>query len=105
MHWLKHNGVALVCWSLVIAVGAFYIGGHHSGQTATPASSYSQTVPSPATPTQPVTPPTTPTPAPVNTYYYCWDSGNPSPHHLGYHVSGDHICSNQELHDVGMAGY
>lgn len=34
-------------------------------------------------------------------YWYCWDSGNLSPHHLGYSVSGDHLCSKQELHDAG----
>lgn len=33
----------------------------------------------------------------TNTYWYCWDSGNPSPHHLGHHVYGDHLCSESEL--------
>ncbi|HEY5267943.1 MAG TPA: CAP domain-containing protein [Candidatus Saccharimonadales bacterium] len=41
----------------------------------------------------------------TQTYWYCWDTGNPSPHHLGYRVSGDHYCTNQELHDAGFAGY
>ena len=33
----------------------------------------------------------------TNTYWYCWDTGNPSPHHLGHPVSGDHLCSDSEL--------
>jgi hypothetical protein len=37
----------------------------------------------------------------TQSYWYCWDSGNLSPHHLGYSVSGDHLCSKQELHDAG----
>jgi hypothetical protein len=36
------------------------------------------------------------------TYWYCWDAGNPDPHHLGHPVSGDHYCSEQELRDAGM---
>jgi hypothetical protein len=32
-----------------------------------------------------------------NVYYYCWDSGSPRPHHLGHQVSGDHLCTKQEL--------
>ena len=38
-------------------------------------------------------------------YYYCWDTGDPSPHHLGYRVSGDHYCTDGELHNAGIAGY
>jgi hypothetical protein len=38
-------------------------------------------------------------------YYYCWDTGDPSPHHLGYPVSGDHYCTDGELHNAGIAGY
>lgn len=30
-------------------------------------------------------------------YWYCWDVGSPSPHHLGHRVAGDHLCSNAEL--------
>jgi hypothetical protein len=30
-------------------------------------------------------------------YLYCWDTGDPSPHHLGHHVSGDHYCTDKEL--------
>ena len=30
-------------------------------------------------------------------YWYCWDKGDPKPHHLGYKVSGDHLCTNREL--------
>lgn len=37
-----------------------------------------------------------------NTYWYCWDSGNPDPHHLGHPVSGDHLCSQGELSQAGM---
>ena len=38
-------------------------------------------------------------------YWYCWDSGDPDPHHLGHHVSGDHHCTYKELHDAGFSGY
>lgn len=38
-------------------------------------------------------------------YYYCWDTGAPAPHHLGYRASGDHYCTNGELHDSGVSGY
>jgi len=30
-------------------------------------------------------------------YWYCWDSGPVLPHHLGYRVVGDHLCTDQEL--------
>jgi hypothetical protein len=30
-------------------------------------------------------------------YWYCWDSGDPKPHHLGHPVSGDHLCTDREL--------
>jgi hypothetical protein len=30
-------------------------------------------------------------------YWYCWDSGAPKPHHLGYPTTGDHYCTNYEL--------
>lgn len=34
----------------------------------------------------------------VHQYYlYCWDNGDPSPHHLGYRVYGDHFCTDREL--------
>ena len=33
----------------------------------------------------------------TQSYWYCWDTGNPSPHHLGHPVYGDHLCTNQEL--------
>lgn len=38
-------------------------------------------------------------------YWYCWDTGAPRPHHLGHHVNGDHYCTDNELHSAGMAGY
>lgn len=39
-----------------------------------------------------------PTFSPVTqSYWYCWNVGNPSPHHLGHPVYGDHLCTNQEL--------
>lgn len=41
----------------------------------------------------------------IQTYWYCWNSGNPSPHHLGYPVYGDHYCTYQELHNAGFQGY
>jgi hypothetical protein len=31
------------------------------------------------------------------TYWYCWDSGAPAPHHLGHPVAGDHYCTAEEL--------
>jgi hypothetical protein len=37
-----------------------------------------------------------------NSYWFCWN--NPAqggPHHLGYRVSGDHICSDDELKNEG----
>ena len=30
-------------------------------------------------------------------YWYCWNSGNPAPHHVGHPVYGDHLCTYQEL--------
>ena len=33
----------------------------------------------------------------ANSYWYCWDEGAKKPHHLGHHVSGDHVCSDDEL--------
>lgn len=41
----------------------------------------------------------------TQSYWYCWDSGAASPHHLGHHVSGDHFCTNGELHSAGISGY
>jgi hypothetical protein len=41
-----------------------------------------------------------------NTYYYCWDDPSQGgPHHLGHPVSGDHLCSDDELHKAGISGY
>jgi hypothetical protein len=37
-----------------------------------------------------------------NTYWYCWDSGPKSPHHLGYPTTGDHVCSDDELRGTGF---
>ena len=36
------------------------------------------------------------------TYWYCWDTGKPEPHHLGYYVNGDHYCTDGELADSGF---
>lgn len=36
------------------------------------------------------------------TYWYCWDTGESNPHHIGHPVSGDHYCTNQELNDAGF---
>lgn len=33
-------------------------------------------------------------------YWYCWNRGNPRPHHLGAAVQGDHVCSEEELQDT-----
>ena len=30
-------------------------------------------------------------------YWYCWDNGDPQPHHFGHYVYGDHLCTNGEL--------
>jgi hypothetical protein len=30
-------------------------------------------------------------------YWYCWDSGDPKPHHFGHQVSGDHLCTDREV--------
>lgn len=30
-------------------------------------------------------------------YWYCWDRGEPRPHHLGHRSVGDHVCSEEEL--------
>jgi len=35
-------------------------------------------------------------------YWYCWDKGDPKPHHLGKKVSGDHPCSQAELDAAGV---
>jgi hypothetical protein len=32
-----------------------------------------------------------------NGYWYCWDTGDPAPHHLGHPVAGDHLCSSAGL--------
>jgi hypothetical protein len=36
-------------------------------------------------------------------YWYCWDDGHDGPHHLGYPVSGDHLCTDSELRAAGYA--
>ena len=36
-----------------------------------------------------------------NNYWYCWDSGPPRPHHLGYPVNNDHWCTDEELRQSG----
>jgi len=38
----------------------------------------------------------------TNTYWYCWDHGAKEPHHLGHYVSGDHVCSDDELKGTGF---
>lgn len=40
---------------------------------------------------------TKPHPKVSQSYWYCWDSGTPRPHHLGHHVAGDHLCTDAEL--------
>jgi hypothetical protein len=30
-------------------------------------------------------------------YWYCWNTGEPRPHHLGHRSVGDHVCSEEEL--------
>jgi len=37
----------------------------------------------------------------IQAYWYCWDHGAPKPHHLGYQVSNDRLCSDAELKDAG----
>lgn len=47
------------------------------------------------------TPTTIPTPTLTcyvnQNYWYCWNTGNPLPHHLGHPVYGDHLCTTCEL--------
>jgi hypothetical protein len=38
---------------------------------------------------------------PHQDYWYCWNDGMPSPHHLGYEVSGDRLCKDWELDAAG----
>src|SRR5579859_1559564 len=33
----------------------------------------------------------------TQSYLYCWDTGDPRPHHFGHRVAGDHLCSDEEL--------
>lgn len=35
--------------------------------------------------------------------WYCWDKGEPRPHHLGHYVVGDHLCTWGELRAAGFA--
>lgn len=37
----------------------------------------------------------------TQSYWYCWDTGDPSPHHLGHYVDNDHYCSVGELRAAG----
>lgn len=41
---------------------------------------------------------------PINAYFYCWDrdtdkyyENGPAPHHFGFRVKGDHLCTRREL--------
>lgn len=34
-------------------------------------------------------------------YWYCWDNGMGSPHHLGHRTIGDHLCTQGELRRAG----
>ena len=34
-------------------------------------------------------------------YWNCWDTGPLVPHHLGYRVLTDHLCTDQELASLG----
>jgi hypothetical protein len=36
------------------------------------------------------------------TYWFCWDKGDPSPHHGAYGSTDDHYCTDQELSDAGI---
>jgi hypothetical protein len=50
----------------------------------------------------------TPQPTPTTSrlsnrdYGYCWDVGDPHPHHLGAYVSGDHLCAAAELQQASQ---
>jgi hypothetical protein len=35
------------------------------------------------------------------TWWYCWDVAPARPHHFGYHVVGDHFCTDGELEASG----
>lgn len=105
----KKSLVILVAVFLAIAGAAIAINYYHNHRTVVEgANTTLNPTPPPAQPTQPT--PQLPTqPLPDNRvtqyYWFCWDTGNPSPHHLGHHVYGDHYCTNQELHDAGKPGY
>ncbi|MFB6636276.1 hypothetical protein ACFCYF_03365 [Streptomyces chartreusis] len=36
--------------------------------------------------------------------WYCWDTGAPAPHRLGYWVPDDHLCTWGELRRAGVTG-
>lgn len=95
----------IVFWFLLIGGGFVYAHFHNQNTTVSiPNSSSSGTPSQVQSSTLPDTSTYQSTPR-YQYYWYCWNSGNSSPHHLGYHVSGDHLCSYQELHDAGFAGY
>ena len=37
----------------------------------------------------------------TQSYWSCWDSGPPEPHHLGHTAAHEHLCTNGELAGVG----
>ncbi len=91
----KETIMAVLFYGIIIAAIYFYF--NHKQQNI-----YQDNI-TPIPTEDTFTPTNTPAPiiyqsSPVTQYYwYCWDTGNPSPHHLGHHVYGDHLCTNQEL--------
>ncbi|POX58698.1 hypothetical protein C3492_36390 [Streptomyces sp. Ru62] len=37
----------------------------------------------------------------IEGYWYCWNSGDPAPHHLDHWVPNDHLCTWGELRSSG----
>ncbi|MEU6416043.1 hypothetical protein [Streptomyces spiralis] len=38
----------------------------------------------------------------IQGYWYCWNSGDPGPHHLDHWVPNDHLCTWGELRSAGV---
>jgi hypothetical protein len=85
--WGRRIGVGLIV--VVLAAIGFDIATHENGK------------PNPS-PTTTTTDTSSNRDVVTQSYWYCYDSGDPAPHHLGHYVSGDHYCTDQELRDAGM---
>jgi hypothetical protein len=111
---LIYVGLLAVALTLVVGIGLIEHGGGEGIGAAAPTttSTFDPTL-IPQTPAVPAPTPTVAT-APVFTapqssgsqvtqsYWYCWDTGPPAPHHLGHPVNGDHFCTSGELSATGF---